>query len=245
MKVSLDPRTKMVLAACISTLAVVYNSPGILLALLAATILIAVIFRIKLNFPWSYFWKMAPLFLMLFLVQCLFRNEGAVLLTVGTWPLVTEGGLNHGLSMVLRIIVIIVSALLLASAGSRDIVMGLVQWRVPYEIAFMFSVALHFLPLFREEFINLVTAVQLRGVEFKKVPWRQKLALCRQLLFPAVYGAVLKAGQMAAAMEARGFRAYPRRTYLRKLRFGRMDYVCLVLFPFCTVLCIVLISKMQ
>jgi len=33
----------------------------------------------------------------------------------------------------------------------------------------------------------VVTAVQLRGVELKKVPWGQKIDLFRRLFFPVVY----------------------------------------------------------
>lgn len=235
----LDPRTKIVIVICISTLAVIYNTPGKLLALLVAVLLTGKVLRLKLNFSWGFFWKLAPLFLFLLIIQSIFVRGGEVLLFVGSFPLVTSAGLSQGLSVVLRMIVIISSALFLATSTSREIVLGLVQWKVPYEIAFMFSMALYFLPGFREEFINLVTAVQLRGVAFKRVPWRQKIALCRQLLFPVVYGAVLKAKQMAVAMEARGFRAYPQRTYLSRLQFSGRDYALMVVFPVGTCLLII------
>ena len=50
------------------------------------------------------------------------------------------------------------------------------------------------------------------------------------LFFPVVYGAMLKAEQLAVAMEGRGFRAYPERTYLRRLEFNYTDYVLMLLF---------------
>ena len=64
----------------------------------------------------------------------------------------------------------------------------------------------------------------------KKIPWGQKLAMYRRLALPIVYGAMLKAQQLAIAMEARGFRAYPRRTYLRRLEFYWADYVIMAIF---------------
>jgi energy-coupling factor transport system permease protein len=42
--------------------------------------------------------------------------------------------------------------------------------RIPYEIAFMVSVAIRFLPLLTDEIKNVVTAVQLRGIELDKIP---------------------------------------------------------------------------
>jgi energy-coupling factor transport system permease protein len=120
--------------------------------------------------------------------------------------------------------------MLLTTFSSRDFVLGLVQWRVPYELAFMVSIALRFLPIFKDELINVVTAVQLRGVELNKIPWGQKLAMYRRLALPIVYGAMIKAQQLAIAMEARGFRAYPQRTYLRRLEFYWADYVVMLVF---------------
>lgn len=236
----LDPRTKIVMVICISTLAIIYNTPWQLFCLLGGTVVLVKVLRLKLNFSWGYLWKLSPLLIFLLIVQSVFVREGEVLLTVGTFPLVTGSGLAQGVSVVLRVVVIIASALILAASSSRDIVLGLVQWKIPYEIAFMFSIALYFLPSFREELTNLVTAIQLRGVEFKKVPWKQKITLCRQLLFPVVYGAVLKAKQMAVAMEARGFRAYPQRTYLRKLQLSVTDYGLMLVFAAVTLLLIVL-----
>ncbi len=74
----------------------------------------------------------------------------------------------------------------------------------------------------------------------QKVPWRQKAGLCRLLLFPVVYGAMLKAQRLAVSMEARGFRVYPRRTYLRRLEFNRADYVVMLIFFAVTIVLVAL-----
>jgi len=50
------------------------------------------------------------------------------------------------------------------------------------------------------------------------------------LFFPVVYGALIKAQQLSEAMEARGFRAYPQRTYLRRLKLNPADYVLMLSF---------------
>lgn len=232
----LDPRTKMVMAVCLSSLAVVYNTPGRLLLLLAATLALLLIFRIDIGSVWGYLKPFLYLLLLLFVVQCVFTPGGEVLLAAGPVPLVTGRGLSSGAGVVLRIAVFVAAALLLTTFSPRDFVLGLVQWKVPYEIAFMVSIALRFLPVFREELINVMTAVQLRGIDLKKVPWGQKMGLYRRLFFPVVYGAILKAQQLAVAMEARGFRAYSRRTYLRRLNLGFVDYVLMLFFSTVTIM---------
>ncbi|HBC92505.1 MAG TPA: energy-coupling factor transporter transmembrane protein EcfT [Pelotomaculum sp.] len=226
----LDPRTKMVMAICLSSLALLYDTPDRLLLLLAATVALLLLFRFNPGAVWGYLKPFLSLMLFLFVIQSIFSPGGAVLLAAGPVPLVTSQGLSTGASVVLRIMVVTASAMLFTTFSSRDFILGLVQWKVPYELAFMVAIAIRFLPVFRDEMINVVTAVQLRGVELKKVPWGKKTAMYRRLFFPIVFGAMLKAQQLAVAMEARGFRAYPRRTYLRRLDLRRADYMSMLLF---------------
>jgi energy-coupling factor transport system permease protein len=219
----------MVIAICLSGLALLYNTTGQLFLLLAATTSLLLIFRFNPGVVWEYLKPFMTLMLILFVLQLIFSPGGKVLLAVGPVTLITSNGLTAGASVVLRIMVVTAAAMLFTTFNSRDFILGLVQWKVPYELAFMVSVALRFLPVFRDEMINVVTAVQLRGIELKKVPWGKKMAMYRHLFFPVVYGAMLKAQQLAVAMEDRGFRAYPRRTYLRRLNFHRADYVVMLL----------------
>ncbi len=236
----LDPRTKMVMTMCISTLAIIYNTPDRLALLLAVTVLILAIFHFDPGSVLGYLKPFLSLMIILFVIQCVFTRGGEVLLAAGPVPLVTSKGLLIGAGVVLRIAVVIAAALLLTTFSSRDFVLGLVQWKVPYELAFMVSIAMRFLPLIRDEMINVVTAVQLRGVKLKKAPWGQKISLCRLLLFPVVYGTMLKAQQLAVAMESRGFRAYPRRTYLRRLEFNHADYILMLIFLAVTIVLVAL-----
>ncbi len=236
---SLDPRTKMMMVICLSILALIYNNPGQLLLMLAFTVVLLLIFRFKPGAVWGYLKPFLSLVLILFVTQCVFRRGGDVLLAVGPVPLITSLGLSVGASVILRILVISSVAMLFTTFSSRDFILGLVQWRVPYELAFMVSIALRFLPVFREELINVVTAVQLRGVELKQIPWGQKITLYRRLFFPVAYRTMLRAEQLAIAMEARAFRAYPQRTYLRRLYFRYADYVIMLVFLAVTIILII------
>ncbi|MGI5920869.1 MAG: energy-coupling factor transporter transmembrane component T family protein [Syntrophomonadaceae bacterium] len=236
----LDPRAKMVMVICLSSIALIYDTPIKLLLVLAVTVALLLFFRFNPASIKGYLKPFFPMMLVLFLLQSTFSPGGEVLLALGPVPLVTVEGLTNGASTVLRIMVITATAMLFTTFNSRDLVLGMVQWKVPYELAFMVSIALRFLPLFRDELINMVTAVQLRGVELKKVPWGQKIAMYRRLVFPVVYRVMLKAEYLAVAMEARGFRAYPRRTYLRRLSLQWSDYAVMLAFSVVTIILIVL-----
>ena len=236
---TLDPRTKMVIVVCLSTLALIYNTPERLLQLLIATVRLRLLFRTDFPSLWVYLMRFLQLMLVVFIIQCIFTRGGEVLLSLGSTALVSSQGLLAGASLVLRIIVIISAALILTTFSSRDFILGLVQWKVPYELAFMVTIAMRFLPLFRDEFINVVTSVQLRGVELKQVSWGKRIELFRCLLFPVVFSALLKAQQLAVAMESRGFRAYPQRTYLRRLDFIWADYLVMLIFVSATMILII------
>ncbi|MDD3899126.1 MAG: energy-coupling factor transporter transmembrane component T [Syntrophomonadaceae bacterium] len=224
-----DPRSKMLIVICISGLALIYNQPLQLALLLSASLTMLVAFRFDMGVVGGYLRPLVSLLLILFLIQCLFTKGGQAWLMIGQLELVSSAGVIAGASVVLRILVVVTSALLLTTCGSRDFVLGLIQWKVPYEIAFMVSIALRFLPLFRDELQNVITAVQLRGVDLKKIAWGEKISMYRTLAFPVVYRTMLKAQQLSIVMEARGFRAYPRRTYLRRLDLCWADYVIISL----------------
>jgi len=221
----LDPRSKLLMVICISTLAIVYQDPGELLFLLLFTTLMLVWLGSDLIRKIPALLKILPLLVLLFLLQCIFTRHGAPLLTVHGISLVTDAGLNLGLAVMLRITVIIVSGMILLSSSERDFLLALVQWKIPYEIAFMVMLGLHFLPILREEALNVYYAVQMRGTELQKTSVRQKLKLYTRIMLPIISGAIYRAEQMAIAMEARAFRAYPQRSYMRKLKLKKMDYL--------------------
>jgi energy-coupling factor transport system permease protein len=70
----LDPRTKMVMVLCLSGLALLYNTPGRLLLLLAVTVAILLLFRFDLGAIGSYLKPFLSLMVFLFVIQCLFAT---------------------------------------------------------------------------------------------------------------------------------------------------------------------------
>jgi len=221
---ALDPRSKMILVICISTLAIIYQDLLPLMFLLLFSILVLFIVGLDPSRIRQLLKQIVPLLLLLFLLQCLFTRQGAAWLTVYGIRIVSDVGLRMGLGVMLRILIIIISALLLMSSSERDFLLALVQWKIPYEIAFMVMLGLHFLPILREEALNVYYAVQMRGTELKKISTSQKLKLYTRIMLPIISGAIYRAEQMAIAMDARGFRAYPQRTYRRRLELKKLDY---------------------
>lgn len=169
--------------------------------------------------------KMLWFLVMIAILQSIFSPAGRTLVAFGSFTILTTGGMTKGIEFILRMSIIIVSASIITSSPSRDIVQGLIQWKIPYEISFMVSVGIRFLPLLREEIKDVMTAIQLRGIELKKISLRKKIKLYSYLFTPVVAGSLIKAQKLSIAMETRAFRAYPKRTSYRILKMCWKDYV--------------------
>lgn len=221
---SVDPRTKLVLVMCISSLAVILQD----LLLMSIVMLIAVALSVYFGSNFVRGLKrvraFAWIFVLMVLAQSIFTSGGSEILGVGGISLISTLGLQRGGSVVLRILIIVASAGIMTTSSSRDILQGLSQWKVPYEIGFMVAVAIRFLPLLREEAVDILTAVQLRGLELDRIPVRQRLRIYSYLLTPMISSVLGKSRELALAVEMRGFRAYPERTSYRVLRPGGWDY---------------------
>jgi energy-coupling factor transport system permease protein len=110
--------------------------------------------------------------------------------------------------------------------------------KLPYEIAFMVLLAIKFLPLFKEEFVDSIIAVQLAGADLVRIPLKKKLSLYTYILMPAVTKALNRARYISLSMESRGFRIYPTRTSYCKLLMNKKDYAAIVATTFMIILII-------
>lgn len=219
-----DPRTRLVTVLLVSSAAVAINELKPLFLLFLLTILLCMLFNVlllgslvKLRRIWYFFFVLA-------LVQSIFTPGGETLIRLGGLRLLTDAGLEAGISIILRMAIIICSALIIAEAPALEAVYGLVAMKLPYELAFMVLLAIKFLPMFREEFADSMTAVQLSGADPARIPFREKLSLYTYILMPAVTKALDRARYISLSMESRCFRAYPQRTSYCRLTMRKRDY---------------------
>jgi energy-coupling factor transport system permease protein len=234
-----DPRCKMMLMACLSTLAMVWAEGWFLLGLLVFTCLLLLLGGAELSGAVRQVKEILGLILSLFIIQCFFTRSGEPWLVIEGFSLITSGGIELACVLSLRLLILVFSALILLTGEMRDYLLALVQMKIPYEIAFMTMASVHFLPLLREEALNVFYAVQLRGTELKKTSCRKKIQIYLHICLPILVGALNRAKAMALAMEIRAFRAYPKRTYLRRLTLKKNDKAILAIFPAITLVLIV------
>jgi len=234
----LDPRVKILILIGLTTVALVLSRPAALLALLFLALLVLLAGGVSAVALWARSRAMFGLIVSLFIIQCLFTRGGEPLFVIFGLTFVTYSGFLAAVSVNLRLLIVVLGALIVLTGEPRDYLLALTQCKLPYEIAFMVLAALRFLPMLRDEARDVLCAAQMRGLRIKKAGLIKKLRAYASIILPVTAGAISRAGQLSVAMEARGFRAMPSRTYMRRLMMRAADWAYLVIF--CAVLAAIL-----
>lgn len=234
----IDPRPKLIIVLLLSTLALIYSDVYMLVIVLIISFLITLLVKSDILVTFLKLKKLLKLMLFIALMQSLLIKTGQPIIKLSSFVIVTDYGITSALQFVLRISIIVVSATILTTSTSREIVQGLVQWKCPYEIAFMVSIAIRFLPILREEMSDTVIAIQLRGIELNKIKLNKKIEIYKYILLPIVTNSILKARELSSAMEMRAFRAYSTRTSYMVLKMTIYDFLIIALSILVTILLI-------
>ncbi|MFZ5974003.1 MAG: energy-coupling factor transporter transmembrane component T family protein [Bacillota bacterium] len=221
----LDPRSLLIVVLCLSTIVLAVQDIYYLLGSGIITIAVALLFGVNFWRLIKRFRRFIYLLLTISLVQSICTPDTHVLLSVFSINVFTAKGVLLGIKTFMRLLVIFTSASIMTTINYRDTVQGLVQWKVPHMIAFMVSIALRFLPIFSEELRDSLTALQLRGVNLKKIPFGKKIKVYVYLLTPVVMSVLKRAQNLSMAMEARAFGAYPTRVSYLVLKLRAGDYL--------------------
>lgn len=149
---------------------------------------------------------------------------GVVVFGLGPLSVTTEG-LRMGGEMALRFLGVLSGSLLfVATTPPEKFAAALSRTRLPYRYTYVLVLALRFLPLFREEYIRVREAQEMRGLALR--PWRLP-AHVRWTVLPVLASALGRAEGVALAMQARGFGLYRQRTSMESVPWDLGDTVLL------------------
>ena len=106
--------------------------------------------------------------------------------------------------------------------------------KVPiHKFAMAISLALRFVPTLQEETSRIMNAQASRGVDFKQGKIKEKVKSLISLIIPLFMSAFLTSGELADAMEARGYDPDSKRTKFKTNRWGVRDTLgCIFLAVF-------------
>lgn len=98
------------------------------------------------------------------------------------------------------------------------------------ELALVMVIAVRFLPVILNEIERIKMAQIARGAQLEKNGFLASAASLMPLMIPTLSQAIIRAGDLAQAMEARGYRVSAHRTRFCRYRFGLTDFIA-ALFP--------------
>jgi energy-coupling factor transport system permease protein len=121
------------------------------------------------------------------------------------------------------------------TAGLEDLLSPLRRFKLPItEITLTLTLSLRFIPLVLEEIQNLARSIRTRAINWKKLGLKKSFQIWLIVIERLLENLLLRAEQMAIAMEVRGFTTPDQhRVEWHQLRLVRGDWVALFcLIPF-------------
>ena len=224
-----DPRVIFALVFMMSAYAVIIREDVIaVFALLVLTFLFAFLMDVGLGKLLSRLKRLLQIMLFVTVLRSFFTQTGIVIIGIGDFPLITTGGIAAGLLVAFRLIIFIVGASMFTVYPVRALIQAMVQLKLPYEIAYMVSIGVRFLPQLTEQFRDSLTALQLRGVVMEELKLQKRLSLYTYLLLPAIVSGMQQAKELSMSMEMRAFRAMSTRTSYFRLNLTVRDVFLLL-----------------
>lgn len=231
----LDPRSKLLIVTSeILGLFFVSKLPGLVgFALMIG--LMACLAQVPLGYLFRSLRPLLIVIILTFALNALF-TPGDAIASLG-FVTVSREGLQRGLFMTIRLVLLITSSSLLTLTTSpMALTDGLERTLSPFrrfgvpahEFAMMMTIALRFIPTLMEEADRTMKAQMARGADFESGSLIRRAKSFIPLLVPLFIGAFRRADDLAVAMEARCYRGGEGRTRFKILRMEGRDYVASV-----------------
>ncbi len=224
----LDPRTVFFFVVLVSSFSIVFRDPERLSFLFAVSFLTAILMKIGFRELFIKLRRLWYIIIVVALLQGIFNPRGEVWFEIGSFAILTSGGVSVGLAVLLRLATLLIGGSMLARYPNRIMVQAMIQLKLPYELAYMVSIGIRFIPIFSQSLKDSLTAIQLRGVDFDSISFQKRMQVYTYLLMPTIASGINSASQLSIAMELRGFRAMDKRSSFFTLHMEKRDYVFLL-----------------
>jgi energy-coupling factor transport system permease protein len=138
-------------------------------------------------------------------------------------------GLLRSLTYALRFLAIISSTSLFFVTTSPDELEQIMKWiRVPRDIVFAFVTAVRFIPVVMLDTFQIMDAQKSRGLELERGNLITRVRNMVPILIPLVVNSVVRSGELAEAMESRGYGSTPHPTSLYRMKLEWYDWTVFV-----------------
>lgn len=143
---------------------------------------------------------------------------------------VTDAGVWTGLSVAIRVIVILFAFVVVAmTTPIRSIITGLYRMRVSTVFAMVIGMILRMIPQLQAEQAVIVEAQRSRGIDFESGSILTRLRRHMSYAIPLTVRSLKIVNEMGIAMDSRAFDPYAKRTFQPDLSFRTIDWLLLAL----------------
>jgi len=137
-------------------------------------------------------------------------------------------GILRALTFALRFIAIIGSTSIFFVTTSPDELEQIMKWmRIPRDVVFAFVTAVRFIPVVMLDAFQIMDAQKSRGLELEKGSLMTRVRNLVPVLIPLVVNSVIRSGELAEAMESRGYGSTPKPTSLYGMSLKWFDWLVL------------------
>src|SRR3989344_4463976 len=216
----LDPRTKIAWLVGLSFLVFLIKtttSLGIIVGIVLLTVFLS-------RLPLRNIWDSAKIFIVFFTLV------NIIIFSFLLWDI--KKGAIDGIIFSLKFLVLIISSIVFAmSTSPRDLMLSLTKLKVPYEFAFMLTIAIRFVPVIAREVNHVIDAQKARAhrIKFSLMHPIDSMETFLPILIPTFHLLLMKAFDLSLSIEARAFRSKKERTYPPRLKLRTYDYISLII----------------
>jgi energy-coupling factor transport system permease protein len=222
----LDPRTKLWAVLLAGTAGLVYKNIGVLASLLILTHLALLSARIpvdRIRWLWA---RLAPLLVMILVLQPLFApGLGPDLLRLGPVG-ITVMGILDGVSFALRAAALaFVAAMMLLTTDPMQLVQGLMKLGLPYPWGLTVGLSIRYIPTTYGLFVTISEAQQARGWDVNQGGFVRRVRSYLPILVATIIAALRLSDNLGLALAARGLGYPAKRTVLHDIQFTAIDWL--------------------
>ncbi|MCD6484963.1 MAG: energy-coupling factor transporter transmembrane protein EcfT [Candidatus Odinarchaeota archaeon] len=221
---SLDPRTKMFIITVSIIPPIIFAYPLLSFFVFLVSIFWAILGKITRTYLWTLTKTVGWVLLLLFLVQGFFNPVGqTVLFTVAPGIALKREGAIFALVIISRLLAIFgIMYVFTMTTHPSDLLISLSMLGMPYKIVYALFSTINIVPLVSIRMETIKEAQKSRGLIIEGNPIRKILAFI-PLITPLLLGSIIEAQERAMALEARGFSAPVKKTFIRELKIRGKD----------------------
>lgn len=229
----LDVRTKIIGFIAMMVLTFLFKSPLINLGLAVLAVWLAFIGGMNAEMIARKLKPVAILFIFVLLMTSVSYSPGwfetlqarRVIFSFFNSMYLTVGGILYGLTLLFRILVMIVtSSVLISCTPINDFFQLLQKMAMPYQLAFVLTTAIRFIPTMERKAQAILDAQNARGSQFGNGNFARRIRSYVPVMVPLMTEAVRMSENLAAGMLNRGYGIRARMTPLSEIKLKTLDF---------------------